>query len=257
MIPAAKREVALPDLMRRQPEVGADLTDELPEEVTWLEGGQRFVTCAFYTANYLGRVLRLKDSLNRFGLNHHLKLVPRRLTWEATTRLKAAFVAECLERFPDHDVLYLDADAIIRKPPIFLNTINSDVGLLFTPVMRDGKRLLSIAAGTLYVRNTQGGRHFTNIWRMNEPKVAPLGLDEDMVYCAFNELEGVSFTALPRSYSKIFDSPGPDPVIEHFQASRKQLKLSKLMRRSRRALYIALLVSVVVIAVSSIMRLFN
>ncbi|MDX2257620.1 MAG: hypothetical protein NW205_01760, partial [Hyphomicrobiaceae bacterium] len=45
---------------------------------------------------------------------------------------------------------------------------------------------------------------------------------------------GVTFTALPRAYSKIFDAAGPAPVIEHFQASRGQFKLGRLVRRSRR-----------------------
>jgi hypothetical protein len=254
MIPAAKREAVLTDLMRR-PEASFDAPEVLPDEITWLGGGQRYVACAFYTSNYLSKVLRLKESLERFGLNYHLKLVPRRLTWEATTRQKPAFVGQCLESFPDHHILYLDADAIVRRSPDFLDEINSDIGLLFAPVVRDGKRYLSIAAGTLYVRNTPGGRRFAKIWQLNEPSVGPLGLDEDMIYCAFNELEGISFTALPRSYSKIFDSPGPDPVIEHFQASRKQLKLSKFVRRGRRATSIALLVAAVVITVSAIMRL--
>ncbi len=254
MIPAAKREATLTDLTRRTGP-SSEVLEALPEEVTWLGGGQRFVACAFYTSNYLSKVLRLKESLDRFGLNYHLKLVPRRPTWEATTRRKPSFIECCLDRFPDKDVLYLDADAIVRKSPDILNDINSDVGLLFTPISRDGKRYLSIASGTLYIRNTPGGRRFTKVWKINEPNVGPLGLDEDMIYCAFNELDGISFTALPRSYSKIFDSAGPDPVIEHFQASRKQLKLSKFVRRARRAAPIALLVAAVFIIVTAVIRL--
>lgn len=254
MIPVAKLEEATTDIMPAAKSEAA-APGALSDEVTDLGGGQRFVVCAFYTTNYLSKVLRLKASLDRFGLNYHLKRVPRRLTWEATTRLKAQFVAECLAKFPDHDVLYLDADAIIRHPPDFFDTVTSDVCMLFTPVFRDGKRALTIAAGTLYVRNTEGGRRFADIWCSNEPKVGPLGLDEDMIYSAFIELEGVSFTALPRAYSKIFDANGPNPVIEHFQASREQLKFGKLARRSRRALGIALIVGAVFLAVTFISRL--
>lgn len=254
MIPAAKREAALSDFMRR-PNGSSDTVEALPKEVTWLGGGQRFVACAFYTSGYLDNVLDLKASLERFGLNYHLKLVRGQSTWEATTRFKPLFVAECLEKFPDKDILYLDADAIVRKSPDRLAEIKSDVGLLFTPVVRDRKRYLTIAAGTLYIRNTPGGRRFAKTWQSKEPEVGSLGLDEDMIYCAFNELDGVSFTALPRSYSKVFDSAGPDPVIEHFQASRQQLKLSKFIRRGRRAAYIALRVAAVLIIVIAVMRL--
>ncbi|MCH9809032.1 MAG: glycosyltransferase family 77 protein [Alphaproteobacteria bacterium] len=206
----------------------------LPEEVTWLGGGQRFVACVFYTDNYTCQVKRLKESLEILGINHHLKLLPRRTTWEATTRLKAGFVADCLDKFSDFDVLYLDADAVVREPPDFFESVAGDVGVLFTPTFRKGRPCLTIAAGTLYVRNTPGGRRFAEAWRAQEANVGVLGLDEDMIYAAFEDFAGVSFTALPRSYSKIFDAEGPKPVIEHFQASRGQFKLSKLARRGKR-----------------------
>lgn len=256
MIPAAKRqEVSAEAIPAENAEPIAPGT--LPEEVTNLSGNQRYVACAFYTSNYLSKVLRLKASLDRFGINYHLKCLPRRMTWEATTRLKAQFLNDCLTKFPDHDVLYLDADAIIRNEPKFFETVTSDVTLLFTPVRRDGKRALTIAAGTLYVRNTAGGRRFAETWQSQEPKVGPLGLDEDMIYSAFNEFEGISFTALPRAYSKIFDANGPEPVIEHFQASREQLKFGKLVRRSRRALHIAIILGGLFLLITLLSRLFS
>jgi hypothetical protein len=211
----------------------------LPTEVTYLQGGQRYVVCAFYTPNYLDKVLNLKASLDALGLNYHLKCVPRKGSWEANTRLKPVFIADSLAKFPDYDVLYLDADAIVNKQPIFFDSVESDVAMLFAPVVRDRKHLLSIAAGTLYIRNTPGGRRFAGNWRDQEKRANVLSLDEDMIYMAFPSFEGISFTALPRAYSKIFDSDGPEPVIEHFQASRGQFKLSRLLRKGRRAIIIA------------------
>jgi hypothetical protein len=211
----------------------------LAAEVTSLHGGQRYVVCAFYTPNYSAKVLRLKSSLESLGLNYHLKRVERKSTWEATTRLKPIFVDECLTKFPNHDVLYLDADAVVHKVPVFFDGVTTDVALLFAPVMRDSKHLLSIAAGTVYIRNTPGGRKFTENWRSQESRANLLSLDEDMIYMAFPKFEGITFTALPRAYSKIFDSDGPEPVIEHFQASRGQFKLSRLLRKGRRAIIIA------------------
>jgi len=214
-------------------------TPALPTEVTYLEGGQRYVVCAFYTPNYLEKVLNLKASLDALGLNYHLRCVPRKGSWEANTRLKPVFVAESLARFPEHDVLYLDADAVVKKHPVFFDTVETDVAMLFTPVVRDHKHLLSIAAGTLYIRNTPGGRRFAENWRDQEKRAHALSLDEDLIYMAFPSFEGITFTALPRTYSKIFDSDGPDPVIEHFQASRGQFKLSRLLRKGRRAIMAA------------------
>lgn len=220
----------------------------LPAEVTSLHGGQRYVVCAFYTPNYLAKVLRLKASLERLGLNYHLKRVERKSTWEATTRLKPVFVVECLAKFPEHDILYLDADAVVHKPPAFFDGVTTDIALLFAPVIRDGKNLLSIAAGTVYIRNTPGGRTFAENWQSQETNANLLSLDEDMIYMAFPKFEGITFTALPRAYLKIFDSDGPEPVIEHFQASRGQFKLSRLLRKGRRAIILAAVVLVLAVA---------
>ena len=203
-------------------------------ESTWLAGGQSYVVCAFYTPSYEDKAIRLKTSLERLGINHHIERYEPRATWEATTRLKPGFIVECLDRFRDFDIAYIDADGVVHTVPRFFETVSTDVAMLFAPVKARGRRRLSLASGTLLVRNTAGGRRFAAVWRDEEPRNGPLSLDEDLLYGAFPNLEGVTFTALPRAYSKIFDSPGGVAVIEHFQASRDQLKLSGLARRAVR-----------------------
>ena len=49
----------------------------------------------------------------------------------------------------------------------------------------------------------------------------------------FPAMQGVTFSVLPKPYSKIFDAPGTDAVVEHFQASRGQFKVRKALRRAR------------------------
>jgi hypothetical protein len=208
--------------------------EQLAEETLSLNGGQRYVVCAFYTPNYLEQVLSLKASLDALGLNYFLKRYERAATWEATTRIKPVFVDYCMSRFPQHDVLYLDADAVVRKVPTFFDTVTSDVCLLFNAVKPAKTHFIRIAAGTLLVRNTEGGRRFARAWKAEEANATMLSLDEDLIYMAMPKLEGVSFTALPQTYTKIFDKPGADPVIEHFQASRTQFKWRRVIRKARR-----------------------
>jgi hypothetical protein len=209
-------------------------SEQLAEEALSLNGGQRYVVCAFYTPNYLEQVLSLKASLDALGLNYFLKRYERAATWEATTRIKPVFVDHCMTRFPQHDVLYLDADAVVRKVPTFFDTVTSDVCLLFNAVKPAKTHFIRIAAGTLLVRNTEGGRRFARAWKAEEANATMLSLDEDLIYMAMPKLEGVSFTALPQTYTKIFDKPGADPVIEHFQASRTQFKWRRVIRKARR-----------------------
>jgi hypothetical protein len=228
--------------------------EQLDDETVSLSGRQSYVVCAFYTANYLEQVLALKASLDALGLSYFLKRYERATTWEATTRIKPVFVDYCMTRFPKHDVLYLDADAVVRSEPTFFNTVTSDVCLLFNTVKPANTYFLRIAAGTLLVRNTEGGRRFAKAWKGQVDNASMLSLDEDLIYMAMPRLAGVSFTALPLSYIKIFDKPcDADPVIEHFQASRSQFKWRRVVRNVRK-MGIAMAISVSLLLVFWISR---
>jgi len=206
---------------------------ELPEEYAWLDGGQRYVVCAFYTPNYLPQISSLKASAEALGLNHYFKRYEARSGWEANTRIKAEFVAHALETLPDHDVAYLDADAIIRQPLELFETATADVTMLFDHRRRRKLNVLRIAAGTLLVRNTAGGRVFAKSWAAAAANARPLELDEDLIYRIFPTLEGVTLAVLPKYYSKLVDAAGSDAVVEHFQASRGQFKWRRALRQTR------------------------
>lgn len=205
---------------------------DLPEEYTWNEGGQPYIVCAFYTPNYLPQISSLKASLEAHGINHFLKRYEPRGGWEANTRLKPVFVDYCLHKFAGTDIVYLDADAVVRKPLAAFANMTSDVTMLFHPTKANGKWYLRISAGTVAIRNTPGGRKFASLWKAGEAKATVTTVDEDLVYMAFADMAGVSITVLPPDYYKIFDAPGSDPTIEHFQASRGQFKIRKTMRRT-------------------------
>lgn len=209
----------------------SEAVQQLPEEYLWTGGGQPYIACGFYTPNYQPQILSLKASLEAQGINHYLKRYEPRGAWEANTRMKPVFVRHCLERFPDRDIVYLDADAVVRKPLSAFDNMVSDVTMLFHPTFEYGRWYLRISAGTLAVRNTPGGRRFADLWAAGEVRAKKTTVDEDMVYMAFDDMAGVSITVLPKDYYKIFDAPGNDPTIEHFQASRGQRKIRKNRRR--------------------------
>jgi hypothetical protein len=237
MQPIAVQESRMPPMSHTEelePETAEAAPQVLADETLSLTGRQGYIVCAFYTPNYLEQVLSLKASLDALGLSYFLKRYDRAASWEATTRIKPVFVDHCMSRFPQFDVLYLDADAVVRKEPTFFDTVTTDVCLFMNPVKPAKTHFIRIAAGTLLVRNTEGGRRFARAWKAEEANASMLSLDEDLIYMALPKLEGVSFTALPQIYTKIFDKPGAEPVIEHFQASRTQFKWRRVIRRARR-----------------------
>ena len=204
----------------------------LPEEYAWLEGGQSYVACAFYTPNYLPQLLSLKASLELHGVNHYFKRYERAVTWEATTRIKAAFVRHCLEKFPGRDILYVDADAVMRQKPVFIETVTTDLSLLFHPVKARRHPMMRISLGTFFIRNTPGGKRFADLWASQETNAKLMTCDDDMIIAVFDKLTGVSMTVLPPTYYKVFDQPGEAPVFEHFQASRGEVKIRNTVRKT-------------------------
>lgn len=210
---------------------GNDLAELLPPEDTWIGGQQGYIACAFYTPNYLPIVMALRRSLQEHRINYFLKRYDLALSWEAATRLKPGFIHECLTRFPDNDILYLDADAVVRAPLKFFAEVQTDVALWPHPKKRRGRWELHITACTMFVRNTPGGRRFAQLWR-DTRLPSRWATDEEMLHVAFRELSGTTFTVLPQSYSKIFDQPG-EPVIEQFQAARRMFNWRRALRKWR------------------------
>jgi hypothetical protein len=143
------------------------------------------------------------------------------------------FVDYCLDTFPEHNVVYLDADAVVRKVPVAFDTMATDVMMLFHPIWQGRRYFLRISAGTIAVRNSPGGRKFAALWKSGEAAASISTVDEDMIYMAFHHLAGLTITVLPFDYAKVFDAPGSNATIEHYQASRGQFKIRKTMRRTR------------------------
>ena len=217
---------------------------DLPEECISINeahaASHAYIACAFYTPNYLPQVSALKRSLDAHGISYFLKRYEKQPTWEEGTRLKPVFLSYCLEKFPDNDILYLDADAVVRKPLEFFDQVTADVSFLLTPKRKHNRNYLRLTAATVLIRKTPGGRRFVETWKTAGSGAAKLMHDEDLLHRIFPKLAGISVALLPTSYSKIFDESGEDTAIEQFQASRGQFKPSYALRKTRR---IALIVA--------------
>ena len=86
---------------------------------------------SFYTGHYEWDAQQLINTLNKFKLDHDVE--PRECTgkWTANTQLKAPFI---LEKLKENDaVVWTDADSLIKQPPTFFDSIETDVGFFFMP----------------------------------------------------------------------------------------------------------------------------
>ncbi len=215
---------------------------QMNTEGEWLEGmsGLPFLTCCFFTDAYLTDAEHLRASLAQTQTPHFLKHYSSRGYWEANTRIKPEFLLVCLQRFPDRDIVYLDADSIVHAPLELFFSFPGDLGVFVAPPnSRLSHRYLT---GTLYLRNTAAVRNFVQDW-IDAQSGMVLSVDQDSFTAAIERNPSLAVTPLPESYVKIFDRGNTAPVIEHFQASRRHVKLQRALKKCRNMLLAALAIA--------------
>lgn len=189
-----------------------------------------FLVCAFYTDTYAAEAAQLRASLERTGTPYFLKRCPSRGYWEANTRIKPEFLRDCLQRFAGRDVVYLDADSVVRSPLRLFFDFDADLGVFVAP--GDGGFSHRYLTGTLYLRNGPPTRAFVDDWIAAQDGML-LGVDQDSFTAAIERHPALSIGPLPESYVKIFDRGTETPVVEHFQASRRHVKLQRAIKKVR------------------------
>lgn len=174
-----------------------------------------YIVCSYHTDDdiYTEEAARLRTSLERFGLPHHIRTIPKgALRWKDACRLKAAFMVEMLA-LHQRDVLWLDADAAVLSHPTLFDAFTGDLGVRLRP---PGELL----SATVYIKNNPRGRFFAGAWwriTNENPKWADQPALQQVV--SLHGPEGI--VSLPESYAHKFPLPGSNAVIGQYQASRK------------------------------------
>ena len=176
------------------------------------------IVCAYYTKNtpYEKIILNLEKSLISLGLEYKFMGYESRGSWVANCAIKPGFILQCLEETGD-EVLYVDADAVIRKKP---DIVFDEAVAVCYKNHEDGRRQLM--SGTIFVK--QAGRSVIETWA-EEQRRRPTVWDQETLDCVIKR-DSVPVCVLPQGYTKIFDNGwerGQETTvyIEHFQASRK------------------------------------
>lgn len=209
-----------------------------------ISAADSFIICCFYTNSYRSHALNLKQSLNEFNLNYYFKEVEDAGYWEANTRIKPHFILECLKKFPNKNVLYLDADAIVKKPLDYFNHITADVAFYKTKGMPGMSH--DYLASTMFFSNTDNTIALVEQWIAEQVDGKQTQVDQDSLDAAMDKLGNtLTVEALNPGYIKIFDKDYDGEVyIEQYQASRghTKLKRQKIRQRNKIAIITALII---------------
>jgi hypothetical protein len=173
---------------------------------------------SFYTPDngYAEEAAQLVETLKEFGLDHHVANIGKMINWDLATQHKPVFLLKMMRCNPGRSVVWVDADARVRKAPTLFESLDCD----FAAHWRAGEELLS---GTLYFSNSDASRHLALLWaervREKPEQWDQVTLDQIVRPCP----DWLRVATLPAPYTLIFDSMANDgpPVIEHTQASRR------------------------------------
>ena len=189
-----------------------------------------FTIVSFYTEQtpYESEVKNLIASLDKLGLRYHVKGVKSLGSWEKNCQYKADFILESLTMF-DTDIVWVDADAVMLKYPLLFDELDCDIAYHYLP---QRKELLS---GTLFIRNNDVMKMLVQRWK--EVNNTNTRWDQKNLQQVVEADKNIKKYVLPAEYCKIYDNKQQivnDPVITHYQASRRFKRLIQQPAISRR-----------------------
>jgi len=197
------------------------------------ESGRKWIVVSYYTRKtpYEEEVKKLVTSLMQRNLPFHIYSCNPMGSWRANLNFKSACIIKAMETYPDYDIVFIDADGIVRRNPTLFDKLSEEHKYnmaatfhTYGPKSGSPDELLS---GTLWLANNGLTRGLVKSWH----RIAvenPLEIHQRCLKYAITEMEEnnnpVKIYRMPWEYTCIFDyvrSRGVKPVVEHFQASRR------------------------------------
>jgi len=185
----------------------------------------RWLLTSFFTAKtgYEKLVPKFKKTAVNVGIKEMtIDVYPNLKDWHKNTRIKAVIIHEHLiglEGLYDA-VVFVDIDARFHSYPKLFDDLKCDFAAHFRNWRHARDELLS---GTLFFRINKRTRDLVADWiELNRQN--PTIWEQKNLQRAFKRAPTLKHAKLPIEYCTIFDDPNRskiEPVIEHFQASRK------------------------------------
>ena len=174
---------------------------------------------AYYTKDtpYAIEIKNLEKSLIDLGITYEFRGYTNRGAWERNCGIKPEFCLDMLRKYPGQVLVYIDADAVVRRPIVFVENFKDDFAVHYL-----GHR--SVLSGTIVMRSTSRVIDLVKRWQGYQ-ELNPMMWDQKTLGLVLREPQwhDIKLAILPSAYVKIFDNHkmDPNPVIEHFQASRR------------------------------------
>ena len=186
------------------------------------------IIVSFYTIGtpYEEEAKKLKASLEALNLPHDIQPVKSLGNWRINLGYKPAFILKMLRKHKQ-SVLWIDADAVVKKVPALLSNTDCDIAFC----VKSGQLL----GGTLYFAYTETAQAILHAWIKADNECVERGdgdaLDQKTLQWLIMRgwKEKAKVLLLPESYVSIVREGmkrDKDAVVEHFLIGKNGLKKS-------------------------------
>ncbi len=189
---------------------------------------------SFYTKDtgYQDEAKRLEQSLRNFGLEYSFKETENFGSWRANIHNRIQVLREFLDE-SKQDIVYIDADGAVCKYPELFESFKMDFGLVeidrskfYSNWQSKFEEKMEVLGGTMYLKNNKRVRSLLDTWeRLDKPMETPLSQHTLIKALRIEREKGLRVKFLPLNYCQIFDTMADagEPVVEHYQASRRSM----------------------------------
>ena len=135
---------------------------------------------------------------------------------------------DMLIKWPKHNLLYVDVDAVIHRPLDLFKNYKCDIAVRWQDFRWRKNECLS---ETIYMENNKRTKQLCELWRDINIKEGNQSnrMEQWNLDTVINKMKAdpkFTYRNLPPEYTFIFDImkgiyPNVQPVIEHYQASRR------------------------------------
>ena len=198
---------------------------------------------AFYTKDspYEKEIEKLIETLEQFNLDYVIKDYKCRKDWLKNIHYKPICILDTMNKYPDKNIVYTDADSIIKQmPDLFFNT-KAD---FMAHIRKDrvNNRLFingEMLSGTLYFANNERVKRFVEKWVDQSNRYIGKITEQHLLQMMYNDgtltKMGIKGKLLPAEYCCIpLLMKDIVPVIEHHQLSRVTRKLFKVKSKVKK-----------------------
>jgi len=200
--------------------INEETDKEVKSIISNITDNTKFIIVSYFTNDkYKKELQNLLTSINKYGLSYYIEELKDKNNWVLNTHYKPWVIKRALLLF-NRPIVFLDADAVIKKYPELFENIKKDIAAYFS----ESGNLLS---GTLYFKNTLESLKLIEMWK-NECLINKDVWDQNILKECVQKRR-IDIEHLPKCYCQIFDSLKNEvPVIEHYQASRRYRKQTKI-----------------------------